>query len=73
MRCELTETNDGPKLSGLGVALAGQVLAYKQDYHKFEINSACVSFKTRLYMISKTSLVSAVVAQPGRALDLLRG
>ncbi len=24
-------------------------------------------------MISKTSLVSAVVAQPGRALDLLRG
>ncbi len=30
-------------------------------------------FKTRLYMIRKTSLVSAVVAQPGRALDLLRG
>lgn len=26
--------------------------------------------KTRLYMISKTSLVGAVVAQPGRALDL---
>ncbi len=32
-----------------------------------------VYFKTRLYMICKTSLVSAVVAQPGRALDLLRG
>jgi hypothetical protein len=30
-------------------------------------------FKTRLYRICKTSLVSAVVAQPGRALDLLRG
>ena len=30
-------------------------------------------FKTRLYMIRKTSLLSAVVAQPGRALDLLRG
>ena len=34
---------------------------------------APVYFKTRLYMIRKTSLVSAVVAQPGRALDLLRG
>ena len=36
---------------------------------------ACVflSFKTRLYMIRKTNLISAVVAQPGRALDLLRG
>ena len=30
-------------------------------------------FKTRLYMIRKTNLISAVVAQPGRALDLLRG
>lgn len=28
------------------------------------------SVKTRLYMICKTSLVGAVVAQPGRALDL---
>src|ERR671914_3018045 len=34
---------------------------------------ALVYSKTRLYMIRKTSLVSAVVAQPGRALDLLRG
>jgi hypothetical protein len=34
---------------------------------------APVYSKTRLYMIRKTSLVSAVVAQPGRALDLLRG
>jgi hypothetical protein len=36
-------------------------------------SKAPVYFKTRLYMICKTSLVSAVVAQPGRALDLLRG
>jgi len=28
------------------------------------------SSKTRLYMISKASFVGAVVAQPGRALDL---
>src|SRR5215213_8674801 len=41
-------------------------------YRKFA-NKAPVYFKTRLYMICKTSLVSAVVAQPGRALDLLRG
>ena len=32
---------------------------------------AWTSFKTRLYMICKTSLVGAVVAQPGRALDLV--
>ena len=30
------------------------------------------SLKTRLYMICKTSLVGAVVAQPGRALDLFK-
>ena len=36
-------------------------------------DKAPVSSKTRLYMIYKTSLLSAVVAQPGRALDLLRG
>jgi hypothetical protein len=36
-------------------------------------DKAPVWSKTRLYMIYKTSLLSAVVAQPGRALDLLRG
>ena len=41
-------------------------------YRKFGM-IAPVYFKTRLYMIRKTSLVGAVVAQPGRALDLLRG
>ena len=35
-------------------------------------NQVPLHSKTRLYMISKTSLVSAVVAQPGRALDLFR-
>src|SRR5215207_3736160 len=64
--------NDDPKLSGLGVALVREVQV-QQDNRKIESNSACLSFKTRLYMICKTSLVSAVVAQPGRALDLLRG
>jgi hypothetical protein len=64
--------NDDPKLSGLGVALVREV-EVQQDNRKIESNSACLSFKTRLYMICKTSLVSAVVAQPGRALDLLRG
>jgi hypothetical protein len=44
----------------------------QQSYHKLELK-ASVYFKTRLYMIRKTSLLSAVVAQPGRALDLLRG
>jgi hypothetical protein len=64
--------NDDPKLSGLGVVLVREVQV-QQDNRKIESNSACLSFKTRLYMICKTSLVSAVVAQPGRALDLLRG
>src|ERR671922_252489 len=41
-------------------------------YHTSGIQAPLYS-KTRLYMICKTSLVSAVVAQPGRALDLLRG
>jgi hypothetical protein len=41
-------------------------------YHNLGIQAPPYS-KTRLYMISKTSLVSAVVAQPGRALDLFRG
>ena len=44
----------------------------QQSYHKLGLN-ASVYFKTRLYMIRKTSLLSAVVAQPGRALDLING
>jgi len=44
----------------------------QQSCHKLGLN-ASVYFKTRLYMIRKISLLSAVVAQPGRALDLLRG
>lgn len=63
--------NDNRKLSELEVALAREV-QMQQDYSEFESNSACL-FKTRLYMICKTTLVSAVVAQPGRALDPLRG
>src|ERR671924_140469 len=41
-------------------------------YHTSGIQAPLYS-KTRLYMICKISLVSAVVAQPGRALDLFRG
>jgi hypothetical protein len=42
-------------------------------YHSFGKIQVPLHSKTRLYMICKTSLVSAVVAQPGRALDLFRG
>jgi hypothetical protein len=41
--------------------------------HNFGKIRVPLHYKTRLYMICKTSLVSAVVAQPGRALDLFRG
>lgn len=69
--------NDGPELSEL------EVFLYRTERNEGEIHvqevtanlrsKAPVYFKTRLYMICKTSLISAVVAQPGRALDLLRG
>ena len=49
-----------------------EVQVQQQDFTANLGMIAPVYSKTRLYMIRKASLVSAVVAQPGRALDLLR-